>query len=82
MARGIVASGHAEVSEAAAALLRDGGNAYDAAVAAGFAASLAELEASGRNSAAVVTEIIPAVDFFRAEEYHQKFLDKRSGQAH
>lgn len=42
MARGLVASGHPEVSAAAASLLRQGGNAFDAAVAAGFAASLAE----------------------------------------
>ena len=40
--RGVVATGHAEVSAAAAALLRQGGNAFDAAVAAGFAAALAE----------------------------------------
>ncbi len=39
---GAVASGHITVSEAAAALLRAGGNAFDAAVAAGFAASVAE----------------------------------------
>jgi len=39
---GAVASGHIRVSESAAALLRAGGNAFDAAVAAGFAASVAE----------------------------------------
>jgi gamma-glutamyltranspeptidase/glutathione hydrolase len=39
---GAVASGHDRVSEAAATLLRGGGNAFDAAVAAGFAASAAE----------------------------------------
>ncbi len=44
-------------------------------------AALAALEASGHPSGAVVTEIIPAADFFRAEEYHQRCLDKRSGQA-
>ncbi|GMR12096.1 MAG: peptide-methionine (S)-S-oxide reductase MsrA [Gemmatimonadota bacterium] len=43
-------------------------------------ASLAALEASGRHSGAVVTEIIAAADFFRAEEYHQRFFDKRSGK--
>ncbi len=42
-------------------------------------ASLAALEASDRNSGAVVTEVIAAEDFFRAEEYHQRYLDKRSG---
>ncbi len=41
-ALGAVASGHREVSEAAAVALREGGNAFDAAVAAGFAACVAE----------------------------------------
>ena len=43
MARlGEVASGHPEVSEAAARVLREGGDAFDAAVAAAFAACVAE----------------------------------------
>jgi len=41
-ALGAVASGHREVSEAAALALRDGGNAFDAVIAAGFAACVAE----------------------------------------
>jgi len=40
--RGIVASGHKQVSEAAAAILREGGNAFDAVVAAGFASTVVE----------------------------------------
>lgn len=40
--KSIVASGHPCVSEAAATLLREGGNAFDAVVAAGFAAAVVE----------------------------------------
>jgi gamma-glutamyltranspeptidase / glutathione hydrolase len=39
---GVVAAGHPSTAEAAAGVLRAGGNAFDAAVAAGFAASVAE----------------------------------------
>ncbi len=42
-------------------------------------AALTALEASGRLSSSVATEIIAAADFFRAEEYHQRFLDKQAG---
>ena len=35
-----------------------------------------ELEASGRFSAPIVTEIAPAEQFWRAEEYHQRYLEK------
>lgn len=42
VALGAVASGHREVSEAAAVALREGGNAFDAALTAGFAACVAE----------------------------------------
>ncbi len=40
--RAIVASGHEGVTEAAAIILRNGGNAFDAAAAAGFAGAIAE----------------------------------------
>lgn len=40
--KGIVASGHELVSEAAGAVLREGGNAFDAVVAAGFASTVVE----------------------------------------
>lgn len=38
-----------------------------------------ELEASGRFSNPVVTQIEPASTFWRAEEYHQKYLMKKGG---
>lgn len=38
----VVAAGHAEVCRAAASVLEAGGNAFDAAIAAGFAAAVAE----------------------------------------
>ena len=40
--KGMVASGHPRVAEAACAILRAGGNAFDATAAAGFAAAVAE----------------------------------------
>jgi peptide-methionine (S)-S-oxide reductase len=39
-----------------------------------------QLEKSGRFSRSIVTEITPASTFYRAEEYHQRYLEKR-GQA-
>ena len=44
---GLVAAGHAQVAAAAADLLGAGGNAFDAAVAAGFAAAVAEPTLTG-----------------------------------
>ena len=35
------------------------------------------LEESGRYKRPIVTEILPAMTFYRAEEYHQQYLEKR-----
>ncbi len=35
-----------------------------------------KLDASGRFGRTIVTEISPASDFYRAEEYHQRYLEK------
>ena len=44
-------------------------------------ASKEELDQSGRFRSAIVTQIVPAATFWRAEEYHQRYLEKR-GLAH
>jgi peptide-methionine (S)-S-oxide reductase len=44
-------------------------------------ASKEALEKSGRFKRPIVTEIVPAPEFWRAEEYHQQYLEKR-GLAH
>ena len=44
-------------------------------------ASKAQLETTGRFKRPIVTQILPAPTFYKAEEYHQQYLEKR-GLAH
>jgi peptide-methionine (S)-S-oxide reductase len=50
---------------------------HDEAQRAQAEASKAREDASGRHSGRIVTEIVPAQTFYRAEEYHQRYLDKQ-----
>lgn len=50
---------------------------HDAEQQAAALASRRRLIEIGRFSAEIVTEIVPATQFYRAEEYHQQYLQKR-----
>lgn len=54
---------------------------YDDAQRDAAIASKEALERSGRFTKPIVTEITPASTFYRAEEYHQRYLEKH-GLAH
>jgi peptide-methionine (S)-S-oxide reductase len=40
-------------------------------------ARVAELNASGTYRNAIATQVVPASTFWKAEEYHQRYLEKR-----
>jgi peptide-methionine (S)-S-oxide reductase len=52
---------------------------YDAAQEVAARASKERLEKGGRFPRPIVTEISPAKPFWRAEEYHQRYFEKRGG---
>ena len=45
------------------------------------ASKIAALDASGKWNSPIVTQVEPAGEFWRAEEYHQRYLEK-NGSAH
>ncbi|HXW55676.1 MAG TPA: peptide-methionine (S)-S-oxide reductase MsrA [Candidatus Cybelea sp.] len=54
---------------------------HDAAQEVAARASKAAAEKSGRFPRPIVTEIKPAPEFHRAEDYHQQYLEKRGAKS-
>lgn len=54
---------------------------HDPTQEAAARASKQRLDAAGRFRRPIVTEIAPAGPFWRAEEYHQRYLEKRGAAA-
>ncbi len=54
---------------------------HDDAQRAAAEASKARMEASGRFPRPIVTQIAPTSDFWRAEDYHQQYVEKRRARA-
>ncbi len=49
---------------------------YDEAQHSSALGSMAKQTSSGRFSKPIVTQVVPATTFWRAEEYHQRYLEK------
>jgi len=45
-------------------------------------AAKAQWEKSGKHARPLATQIVPATAFYRAEEYHQQYLEKNGGECH
>ncbi len=50
---------------------------HDAGQKAAAERTKAERQASGKYASGIVTEIVPAGDFWTGEDYHQQFFEKR-----
>ena len=55
---------------------------HDAEQEAAARKFVAELDASGKIRRKIVTQIVPATEFFRAEDYHQRYFEKHGIACH